>query len=471
LHIAKFIAAAALVLTVLAAYASPDHLLVACVGVTFAAGVWLLWPSTDAPILLMPFALQWLQVAVKPIETALTGEPLQNFAEFGQHLAPGAWLGIAGIAALGVGMWAGRGPSRFDWEKSLARDAIEVWPQGMVIQIALFLIIAGHFLAVTAIFSGPARQILLAFADLRHAGLFLLAYWCLVRMRSLGLLAAVAIFEILSGLTGFFADFRESVLTLLVASAAARPRLQLRGFLIMGVAVSLTLGLAIFWSAMKHDYRDFLNEGTSQQVVSQPLSARLGYLGSAADEFNGNQFQTGLRALAERESYIDVLSAVLDHVPDVVPFENGHRIGDALLNMVKPRIFFPDKPETPDDSIVSTRYTGLRFDLAFNTSISIGYLGELYIDFDKFGAVIGAFVIGLIAGRMYAYLRGYTGIPLLFTYAILDMCMLLFIFFESDLVRFIGSAFTVFFACVILQRFIAPQVLISLIARVPRAKA
>jgi hypothetical protein len=471
LHIARFSAIAVVLLTLIGAYASPEHLLVVCVGLTFAAGLWLLWPQTDAPILLMAFALQWLQVAVKPIETAITGQPLQDFADYGQVLAPGAWMGIAGVAALGAGMWVGRGPSRFDWEKSLARDAIEVWPQGMVIQIALFLIVLGHFLGVAAIVSGPARQVVLAFANLRHAGLFLLAYWCLVRMRSLGLLAVVAAFEILSGLTGFFADFRESVLTLLVAAAAARPRLQLRGFVIMGVAMSLTLGLAIFWSAMKQDYRGFLNEGTSQQVVSQSLGARLGYLGSAADEFNANQFQTGLRAFTSRESYIDVLSAVMDHVPDVVPFQDGHLTGDAILNMVEPRIFFPEKPQTPDDSIVATQYTGLRFDLAYNTSISIGYLGELYIDYGAVGAAIGAFMIGLLAGRMYAFLRGYTGIPLLFTYAILDMSMLLFIFFEIDLVRFLGAAITVFFASIILQRFIAPQVLIALIARVPRAKA
>ena len=456
-------------LTIIGAFTSPDHLLVLCVGMTIATGVWLLWPTNDAPILLMPFALQWLQVAVKPIETALTGQPLQDFAEYREALAPGAWLGIAGIAALGLGMFLGRGSSRYDWNRSLARDAIEVWPQGMVVQIALFLIIAGHFLALVALVSGPARQILLAFAGARHAGLFLLAYWCLLQNRSLGLLAAVSVVEVVLGLTGFFADFRESVLTLLVAAAAARPRLHVRGFFMMSMAVIVTLGVTIFWSAMKHDYRDFLNQGTGQQVVDQPLAARLGYLGNAADEFNGNQFQKGLRALTVRESYIDVLAATLDHVPEEVPFEDGRLLKVDILNMVEPRIFFPDKPPTPDDSMVSYRYTGLRFDLAVGTSVSIGYLGELYIDFGKIGAVIGAFVIGLIAGRIYAILRGYQGIPLLFTYAILTMAMLLFIFFESDLVRFIGSALTAFAACFILQRGVAPQVLIALIARVPKA--
>ncbi len=79
MHVAKAAAAGTLFLTFIGFLISPEHLLVLCVGCTFAAGVWFLWPSTDTPLLLMPFALEWLQVAIKPIETALTGQPLQDF--------------------------------------------------------------------------------------------------------------------------------------------------------------------------------------------------------------------------------------------------------------------------------------------------------------------------------------------------------------------------------------------------------
>jgi lipid-A-disaccharide synthase-like uncharacterized protein len=467
-HVAKAAAFGVLLLTFIGFLVSPEHLLVLCVGGTLAAALLLLWPETDSPLLFMPFALQWLQVSLKPIETALTGQPLQDFAEFTEVLLPGAWLGIAGIAALGAGMAIGRGRSRFDWGLSLARDAAEVWPQGMVAQIALFLIIAGHVLAVVATMTGPARQILLAFADARHAGLFLLAYWCILRGRSLGLLAVVSVVEIAVGFTSFFADFRETVLILLFAAAAARSKLHFRGFLIMGLAAALTFGLAVFWSGIKHNYRDFLNQGTDTQTVDRSMSERLGYVADAADQFNSNQLQTGLRALAERESYIDILAATLEHVPTYVPHENGQLLGNSLLNIVKPRIFFPDKPETPDDSIVSTRYTGIRFDMAWNTSISIGYLGELYIDYGKTGAVIGAFCMGLLAGWMYKTMRAYGGIPLLFTYALISALMLQFAIFESDLVRLLGAVLTVFFACLVLQRMVAPQVLLALIARVPK---
>jgi hypothetical protein len=195
------------------------------------------------------------------------------------------------------------------------------------------------------------------------------------------------------------------------------------------------------------------------------MGERLSYVGQAADEFDSGKFQKGLRALVSRLSYIDMLALTLVHVPNVVPHENGARLGAAVLNIVEPRVLFPDKPETPDDSEVTAHYTGLNLALYQGTSISIGYLGELYIDFGYVGSVIGAFLIGLFAGAVYRTLRGYRGIPLFFTYGIAAMAMLLFIFFESDLVRFLGSAITVFAACLVLQRLVAPQVLVALAHR------
>jgi hypothetical protein len=72
---------------------------------------------------------------------------------------------------------------------------------------------------------------------------------------------------------------------------------------------------------------------------------------------------------------------------------------------------------------------------------------------------------------MYKTMRDYGGIPLLFTYALINALVLQFAIFETDLVRFIGSTITVFLACLILQRMVAPQVLLALIARVPKVKA
>jgi hypothetical protein len=66
-------------------------------------------------------------------------------------------------------------------------------------------------------------------------------------------------------------------------------------------------------------------------------------------------------------------------------------------------------------------------------------------------------------------LRAYKGIPLFINYGFCTASMLTFLFFESDLVRFLGSALTVFAACLFLQRVIAPQVLLALVRRETRA--
>jgi hypothetical protein len=74
-HTAKSVAICVALITLVAAFASPDHLLVLCDGLVLVGALLLLWPERDAPILLLPFGLQWLCVAMKPIETALTTSP------------------------------------------------------------------------------------------------------------------------------------------------------------------------------------------------------------------------------------------------------------------------------------------------------------------------------------------------------------------------------------------------------------
>ena len=274
----------------------------------------------------MPFALQWLQVAVKPIEIGddrpadrkprrlWRGATPRRVAGNRRHHGPGTRHG-AWPRPVKLRLEPVPGPRR---DRGVARR--HGHPDRPV---------PDHrrpFPGRHRAFSGPARQILLAFAGARHAGLFLLAYWCLVQE---GPLASWRWFRCwrLSPVSQVSSPTSaESVITLLVAAAAARPRLDFRGFLFLSLGVAVTLGVTIFWSSMKKDYRDFLDQGTQAQVVDQPLSARLGYLGQAADEFNGSQFQKGLQALVERESYIDILAATIEHVPDTVPFEHGHRL-------------------------------------------------------------------------------------------------------------------------------------------------
>jgi hypothetical protein len=63
------------------------------------------------------------------------------------------------------------------------------------------------------------------------------------------------------------------------------------------------------------------------------------------------------------------------------------------------------------------KYTGLRNNWGANTSISIGYLGELYVDFGFLGAILASGVIGGLGGFAYRILSADRSAPALITAA------------------------------------------------------
>src|SRR5262249_48804347 len=163
-------------------------------------------------------------------------------------------------------------------------------------------------------------------------------------------------------------------------------------------------------------------------VVLRSLDERFEYLIEKASQFGGQQFDEGLEALLERLSYIDFLAVVMERVPKHIPHEGGTHLGGGVLHVLTPRILFPDKTEAPSDTEVTAYYTALP-DAMFaseNTSISIGYLGELYIDFGFGGALLSVVVMGLVLGRCYRMIRDYPRTPTFINYSLCTMFALSF---------------------------------------------
>ena len=301
--------------------------------------------------------------------------------------------------------------------------------------------------------------------------MFGLAYWCFVNQTGYLYLIAVMAFEIAVGLTGFFADFRGPVLMLALAALAARQSFRLSSILIITSVAAAILCLAAFWSEVKNDYREFVNQGTGGQIAVQPLEARLGYIYGAAVQFDGDQFADGFDRLLSRFSYIDFLGATLANVPRFVPHEDGGLLGAAIANMVMPRVLFPNKPPLPSDTEVTGRYTGADMGNTETTSISIGYLGELYIDFGYFGALVAATILGAAIGVLYRLLRDYDRVPRLINYALCAAMTLPFIDFGTALVKTMNGVVLAFGAALITQRLIAPRVLALYITKYNRNRS
>jgi hypothetical protein len=414
----------------------------------------LLWRPNDAPILLVPTLFQFVAVALKPITTAFTNSSLQDLADFNSNLEPAALFGLAGVAVLALGLRMGVRNA-----PAARRDSsIGGWSFKRVLSVALVTIVFGHVLDLVAERSGGARQILLGLSGVKWAGLFILAYCIFDRRRGLRWLVAVVTIEIILGMSGFFAEFRLTLFVLLGAAIAAHRTLGGRGIVVLTAGVVLTVFLAVFWSSVKESYRYFLNQGTGEQVVLQSFDDRLAYLANQATEFNEQRFADGFQRLLGRLSYIDFLAATMERVPQVLPHEGGALLGMAILHVLTPRILFPNKLDPPSDTRVTAHYTGLEAAVWANesTSISIGYLGELYIDFGVMGALFAVFLIGLAYGRCYRMIRDHAHMPTFVNYGLCMMVALTFTTFETALIKLIGSLVMVLVAALVLQRVVWP---------------
>jgi hypothetical protein len=85
------------------------------------------------------------------------------------------------------------------------------------------------------------------------------------------------------------------------------------------------------------------------------------------------------------------LGMVLKRVPKNVAFSNGEDFLSDLQGILLPRIFFPQK-KTIGSQDKFEKFTGHK--LRGNTSMTIGVLGDFYVNFGRWGSFMGLFIFG-----------------------------------------------------------------------------
>ena len=452
-------------LTCIAAVVATSALAAAASWLCLALVILILWRGDDPPILFLPALFQWSEVAIWPISTIWSHLPLNDLSSFGADLEQPALYGLLGILAMSIGLRLGASRSKGEPLAVRLRSEAMRWSFRNVRRVAFSAMAAGYAFAVVSNLAGPARELFNQASTIKYVGLFMLAYWCLLHRRQSHVLVATILFEIGFGMTGFFAEFKNSALTLIVAALAARPRLRPRDILVVLMAGGLFLMVAIFWSAIKPDFRSFLNKGTGAQVQLVPMADRLEYLVNVAGKFDAAQFSDGFDRLLKRHGYVEFLGLVMANVPSAIPHEGGQLSLDVLQHIMMPRFIFFNKPPLPSDTEVMSKYTGLSYVWNEDTSISIGYLGELYIDFGFLGGLIAAGAIGWLVGFVYRTLRGLRTASALITAGLCLMAVLPIASFGTAYIKLIGSFVFASAISIVVQRYGLPMVLPFLIKR------
>ena len=455
---ANAIIAMTCVLSGVGAMVSTAPMLILVSGAVLCLIILLLWRGDDPPILLLPALFQWSEVAIVPLSTIWLNVSLNELSSYGADISMSALYGLLGIGALSTGMWLGSGVIKGPPLSSRLAEEAKSLTLTHVLTMSMPLIGLGYGFAALASSAGSASQVVSLAANVKCVGLFILTYWCLFRGKGYAILLCVMAFEVIFGMTGFFAQFKDSILTFFVAALAARPKIRAGDVLIVGLAASLILGVAIFWSAIKPDYRNFMNQGTGAQVVNVPVSERIDFLSNAASTFDQAKFADGFERLVARHGYVEFLSLVMTNIPQSMSHENGKLTVAVFRHITMPRFLWPEKPALPSDTEVMSKYTGLPMVWNSDTSISIGYLGELYVDFGYWGGLLASGSIGFVVGIGFGLIRSEKKAS---SFVVAGFCLMLALpiaYFGTAYIKMAGSFIMTSAIVFVLVKFIAPIV-------------
>lgn len=404
------------------------------------------------PLILIAIGFQFSQVSLRAFQSLIMGEALTSLSAFGTDIEPAIYLGASGLTMLTLGVWLGA-------KRSPDHELPPAIGHRQLFVLAMLALAAGHVFSVLQFSIPPAQQLLLGLSGLRYAGLFLIVLIAINDSGKRPAAIGIAMFELGLGFMGFFGAFRIIFYVIFGAFITSWRHLSLRSLVAPAIICFCALLTAIFWSHTKVGYRALLNQGTSSQVVLVPISERFDYLVNALYSFSSSEFQDGLGRLLDRITYVDHMAVVLTRVPNILPHTNGERTIASLLHVLVPRLLYPSKPPLKNDTEDTNLYTGLHDDWSEGTSISMGYLTELYIDFGYAGSLVAMLFIGLVFGIFYRKVRDFQSQHPWLNQSFCMMLVLPFAVFETALVKLVGSLIVTFISVFILQRWAVPFIL------------
>jgi hypothetical protein len=344
------------------------------------------------------------------------------------------------------------------WPAAVAHEEARDWTPTAAFRVCCVALgLNAAFTALSRLSEG-VRQFFLAGANIEWIGVFLLAYVCLRQKRGFGYLAAVVGLEVVLGFSGFFGGFKTVFMVLFVALASVRPRVNFMTVAATGMAAALALLLTVFWSEIKTDYREFLNSGVDAQIVLVSVEDRADFLKHRIEDADLGTLASGFDKMLMRIAYVEYLGAAINFVPESRPHENGAMLLKAVWHILLPRMLFADKPALPNDTVVTLAYTGLPLTDAVGTSISIGYMGEFYIDFGVFGMLACMACLGLFYGWAYRFVQQQCDSALV-AYGATFAALFPGFMFETALPKIIGGVFTSIPIIVVLIKFVMPAAL------------
>lgn len=412
------------------------------------------WRVGEVPVLAFGIGWQWLQVTLAVFWADAQGVPA--IATVTSSRVDGAvLLSLLGLLVLALGVRLGLRLFRRRWRWQSFPSLSTGWSVPKLFWLYLGASLTSRLLVYLSDLSQAVRQPLLALSGVHWVFFFLLVLTVVRSGRGYLLLLAATGLEMVAGV-GFFSGFKTPIFYLVLALFTVYARPTLKG---LAVGAAMTAGLVYLgciWMSIKEPYRDYLNQGTGQQVVLVSPQQRVTKLGELLSGWSMADLGEGAESLVNRIAYVDYFSATMGFVPAAVPYQDGLIWRRAIENMI-PRLLWPGKPVL-DDSEITRRYSGLMVAGASEgTSIGIGYMAESYVDFSPWGMFVPILVLGVLWGGIYAYFLSRPH-PAAVNYAFAAVALLETLGYESSATKIVaGLVIRLLFLGLLLQ-YVMPSV-------------
>ena len=250
------------------------------------------------------------------------------------------------------------------------------------------------------------RQIIVTADTARLGILFLVLRRLLNPVPRWTLVTLLVTFEVVLGITGFFAGFREPIVLAALATLEIFDRRNLRHWTVLAIASVCTMALGLLWMGIRTDYRRDYVDLDNFEVSRSTRMHNIETLTSNWLRTDSDSLWYTADKLVDRMWTIYYPALAIARVPSHLPHTNGEILSGALVHIVTPRVFFPGKPDLQSDSEKVRKYSGVMVAGAEkNTSIAFGYAAESYIDFGlpwMFLPIVG---FGVAIGVCYALFR------------------------------------------------------------------
>lgn len=346
---------------------------------------------------------QWVEVFAQVLLSSANGEAVGD-GLYGPNVERAYWYMLASLIALALGFRVTLGGTRDPgiW----ARVAHRNWRPSDL--FTLYLITS-----VVAAAYGPASNIIPALdqqmeavARLKIVATFVLFVNVLSTRQGMKFLVVTVVIELITGFGGLFSDYKSVFIILSAAAVATRIRWTAGLGMALVVWITVLMGLTLFWTAVKQDYRQFATGSDESQNVTTSLADRYGYLGDKAASIGSIDWSLASYAMLTRLAYVEIFGSVIG-VDEVTPGGVNpypRQWQEAVDHITKPRFLFPNKAQLSDTDTFARLALGNADEIMRGgTSISVGYMAENYADFGFPGMLVGIFAIGAIIGAMSRY--------------------------------------------------------------------